>query len=214
MEGNLEKEARKGTTTIGLVCKDGIVLVADRRVSAGYFIASKKIKKIYKITTNVAVTTAGMVSDAQLVIKLIQAELRLKKIRTGKEPNVKESANLSAAILYSNIRRPSMLPSIVGMLLGGKDEEGFHLFEIGPDGSITEADDFISNGSGSPLAYGVLEAMYQKNMSLQEAIKLATKAINSAIQRDMPTGDGIDIVTITEKGVEILPTKQIERVIQ
>ncbi len=214
MKESIEKEARKGTTTVGIVCKDGIVLAADKRVSAGYMVASKRIRKVYKITDNIVVTISGMVSDAQLLIKLIQAELRLKKIRTNKEPNVKESTNLLAAILYSNIRRMSMIPSIVGLLLGGKDSEGFHLFELGPDGSITESQDFSSNGSGSPIAYGVLESNYRKDLSIQEGIKLATKSINAAIQRDMPTGDGIDVVTITTSGVKTLPTKKIIQILE
>ncbi|MBU2406672.1 MAG: proteasome subunit beta, partial [Nanoarchaeota archaeon] len=201
MEEDISKLVKKGTTTVGLVCKDGIVLVADKRSSAGYMIANKKETKIHKISDDMAVTMAGLVSDAQLIIKLVKAELRLKKIRTGNEATVKQAANLLGGILYQNIRKMSMVPGIVAFLLGGKDNTGFKLYELGLDGSITFRDDYCSTGSGSPYAYGVLETLYIKDMTTQQGIEVALKALNAALQRDMPTGDGIDVFTITNEGV-------------
>ena len=209
MQG-MKKRLQTGTTSIGIVCKDGVVLAADKRVSAGYRIAHKAFDKIHQISDNMAVTTAGLVSDAQLITKLIRAELRLKKIRENREATVKEGSNLLANIVYANIRRMSMVPGIVGFLLAGKDNSGYQLVEIGIDGSISTFDDYTSDGSGSDLAIGALEASYVKNLSVEEGIKLALKAINSAVQRDMPTGGGIDIVTITDKGVKKVLTKTIE----
>ncbi|MBI2670385.1 proteasome subunit beta [Candidatus Woesearchaeota archaeon] len=204
------KRLQTGTTTVGIVCKDGIVLAADKRVSAGYRIAHKAFDKIHQISETMVVTTAGLVSDAQLITKLIKAELMLKKIRETREATVKEASNLLANIVYANVRRMSMVPGIVGFLLGGRDSEGFHLVEIGIDGSISFFDDYTSDGSGSDLAIGVLEASYNKNINVDEGIKLAIKSINSAIQRDMPTGSGLDVFTITDKGIKKVMTKTIE----
>jgi len=199
-----------GTTTVGIVCKDGIILAADRRVSAGYMIAYKKMQKVFPITDTIAVTIAGLVSDAQLISKYIKAELNLKKIRTGKDPTAKEAANLLANIVYGNIRKFSAVPGIVGFLLGGVDGNGkCSLYEIGIDGSITLHDNFCSDGSGSPFAFGVLETFYKENLTVEEGIKLATKSINAAIQRDLPTGEGIDIYTITSKGVKQVVSKAL-----
>ncbi|MBU1245921.1 MAG: proteasome subunit beta [Nanoarchaeota archaeon] len=211
MEEDISKLVKKGTTTVGLVCKDGIVLVADKRSSAGYMIANKKETKIHKISDDMAVTMAGLVSDAQLIIKLVKAELRLKKIRTGNEATVKQAANLLGGILYQNIRKMSMVPGIVAFLLGGKDNTGFKLYELGLDGSITFRDDYCSTGSGSPYAYGVLETLYIKDMTTQQGIEVALKALNAALQRDMPTGDGIDVFTITNEGVRKVETRIIEK---
>ncbi|MBS3171990.1 proteasome subunit beta [Candidatus Woesearchaeota archaeon] len=207
MEENIQDAVKKGTTTVGIVCKDGIVLAADKRASAGYMIANKKMDKIHSINDNMAVTMAGLVSDAQLIVKLVRAELRLKKIRTNEEPTVKETANLLGNILYQNIRKMSMVPGIVSFLLGGKDDKCFGLYEIGVDGSIADTDDYVSTGSGSVYAYGVLETLYSKEMTLKEGVALAKKAINAAIQRDMPTGNGIDIFTITNSGVKKIETQ-------
>lgn len=204
------KRLKTGTTTVGIVCKDGLVLAADKRVSAGYRISHKAFDKVHQISDTMAVTTAGLVSDAQLITKLIKAELMLKKIRENREATVKEASNLLANIVYANIRRMSMVPGIVGFLLGGKDLEGYKLVEIGVDGSISYFDDYVSDGSGSDLALGVFEANYIKNLSVEDGIKLALKSINAAMQRDMPTGSGIDVFTITEKGVKKVMTKTVE----
>jgi len=203
-------ETQKGTTTIGILCKDGIVLVADKRASAGYLVASKDMEKISKISKYMAVTMAGLVSDAQLLTKLIKAELTLKRIRTGREVSVKESANLLAMMLYGNIRRMSMIPGIVSFILGGKDESGFHLYELGVDGSVTKAGDYRSVGSGSMMALGVLETLYKEDLAVKEGIEIAVKAINAAVQRDLATGDGIDLVVIDKDGVHKKFTKKID----
>lgn len=200
-----------GTTTVGILCKDGIVLAADKRATAGYFIANKKTDKVELITEDIAVTMAGTASDAQLLIKIAQSEIRLRDIRIGRKSNVKEAANLFARMVYSNIRKMSMIPGISHFIMGGKDREGFHIYEIFADGTISEIDDFISSGSGSVMAYGVLETLYKKDMSMDEGMKMAVKCINAAIQRDVASGDGIDIVTITKDGAKKVVTKYLER---
>ena len=192
---------KTGTTTIGIKCRDGIVLAADKRAGGG-IIVDKRAQKIYKVTNNLALTMAGTASDAQLITKLISAELRLMEIRKEKQVTVKEAANLLSGIVYQNIRRPSMIPGISHFILAGKDNRGFHIYDIYPDGSLSECIDFLSSGSGSVMAYGVLDTLYKENMTIQEGVQLAVKAINAAIQRDMNSGDGIDVYIITQEGVK------------
>ena len=210
-----DKELLKtGTTTLGLVCKDGIVLAADKRATSGNFIVNKRCDKIYNITDNIAITMAGTVSDAQLLVKLIKAEVKLKEVRTGFTANVKETANLLAGMVYQNIRKMSLIPGISHFVLGGKDNLGFYVYDIFADGSITGVDDFISSGSGSITAYGVLETLYTKGLSVDEGVKLAIKAINAALQRDSASGGGIDVITITEDGVKRVFGQNVEQTVQ
>ena len=204
------QETKTGTTTLGLVCKDGLVLAADKRATSGYLIAWKKFDKIMQVTGNIAVTVAGTVSDVQLLTKYLKAELKLKDIRTGRETSVKEAASLLAGFVYNNIRRFSLIPGVSHFIMGGKDPSGFHLYDIGSDGSIVECDDYISSGSGSVMAFGVLETLYKKGMSVDECVKLAAKCINAAVQRDIASGNGIDILTITKDGLKKVLSKEIE----
>ncbi|HII29639.1 proteasome subunit beta [Candidatus Woesearchaeota archaeon CG08_land_8_20_14_0_20_47_9] len=205
---------KTGTTTLGLVCKEGIVLAADKRATAGYMIANKKTQKIHKIADNMVVTMAGSVSDAQLLAKLIKAELRLKGLRTGRSPNVRECANLLGSMIYANIRRMSLIPGISHFLLGGVDSEGAHLYDLFADGSVTECDDYVSSGSGSVIAYGVLEVGFRHGLVIKEGIGLAVKAVNAAMQRDIASGNGIDVVTITGEGVTKVFEKEIDTTVK
>lgn len=202
------KTYKTGTTTLGIVCKEGIVLAADRRVTAG-FVAHKKFKKIVQIDDEMAVTTAGSVSEAQLLSKLIRAELNLKNIQTNRKATAKEVANLLASLVYSNIRQSFLFQSIAAFLLAAKDKEGFHLYSIGPDGSLMKNDDYAFDGSGEMFAIGVLESHYKKGLSVKEGIQIAVKAINAALQRDVYTGNGIDLVTITSKGLEWVKEEEL-----
>lgn len=207
MEEKDSIKAKKGTTTVGIICKDGVVLAADKRASSGYMVADKRTEKIHAITNYMAITTSGLVSDAQLLTKVIKAQLKLLALSKGHEPLVAEAANLLANLSYSNIRRPSMVPGIVGFLLAGYDKNGFHLYDIGVDGSISKAEDFRTDGSGSVYAMGVLETLYKKDLSLEEGSKLAIKALKAALRRDLATGNGIDVYHITKDGVKKVLTK-------
>ncbi len=201
---------KTGTTTVGIVCKDGVILGADRRASAGYMVADKKAQKVIKINDEMAITIAGLVSDAQLISKIIRAQLKLLEVRKSKKSTVKQAANLLAGLVYNNVRRMSMIMSIVGFLLAGKDDKGYHLFNIGIDGSLSEMEDYVCDGSGMMFATGVLESSYKKNMSIDEGVKLAVQALNAALQRDIATGNGIDIMAITKDGVNFVLRKEID----
>lgn len=205
-----EKNILHGTTTVGLVCRDGIVIAADKRATAGNLIVNKNAEKVHMIHKNMAVTLAGTVSDAQLLVKLIKAELALKQIRSKRDPTVKEAGNLLAGLVYSNIRKMSLIPGISHFLLGGKDTDGFHLYDIFADGSLTKEEKYVSSGSGCVFALGVLETLYTETITTEEGIDLAIKAVNAALQRDSASGNGIRIVTVTKEGVKEVMDKDID----
>ncbi len=206
----MEERLKTGTTTVGIVCKDGIVIAADKRATAGSMIVDKRAEKVHILSDDFAVTIAGTVSDAQLVIKLVRAELKLKEVRTDKRPSVKEAANLLGGILYNSLRQMSMMPGVSHFLLAGKDTSGIYLYDLFPDGSITKIKDFDSSGSGSVFAYGVLETQYKPDITVAEAIKLAVKCVNTALQRDSASGNGIDVVVVTEKEIKRVMQKELE----
>lgn len=201
---------KTGTTTVGIVCKDCVVLAADKRATAGNLIVDKKICKVVPINDRIAVTTAGSVSDIQLLIKYLKAELKLKEFRTGRPTTVNEAANLLGSMVYNSIR--SYTPGITHFLIAGSDNDGVHLYDLFPDGSMTKIEDNVSSGSGSVFAYGVLESQYKASMTKDEGVKLATRCISASLQRDSASGQGVDVFVIDKNGVheayaEVLTTK-------
>ena len=197
-----DNQLRKtGTTTVGIVCKDAIILAADRKMTlGGMIVSSKKFRKIVNINENFAMTVAGLVSDVQLLTKLIKAQIKLDELRKGKKIRTSEAANLLANLVYNNARKFSAIPGITGFLFGGRDDGGVGLYELGMDGSLTKFDDYSCDGSGMLFAMGVLEANYKPGISADEGVKLAVSAVNAAIQRDTGSGSGVDVVVITKEG--------------
>jgi len=209
----MANQLKTGTTTVGIVCKNGVVLAADMRATAGTMIVDKKAEKVQILSDDLAVTWAGTVSDAQLMTRLAKAELKLKEMRTGKAPSTKEAANLLAGLQYAGIRRPSMLLAIAHFLLGGRDTYGILLYDLFPDRSVTKITDYVSSGSGSVFAYGVLETQYDANMVTDQGVQLAVKCINTALQRDSASGNGINVVVVNTEGVKRVMRKELVAVL-
>ena len=159
------------TTIVGIKTRDGIVLGSDKRASKGFFIGSKIVQKIARIDDDtLSVAIAGQVSDAEHIIKMAKAERRLVELRRGFPLSIKESSRLIANIAYSGLR--NYQPYYVELLVDGVDREGAHVFAADMSGAVME-EDFASSGSGSPIAYGVLESLYNKDVTNSQASEIA-----------------------------------------
>ncbi len=185
-----------GTTTVGLIAEDKVVLAADKRATAGTLIASRRVKKIVRITDYAAMTVSGLVADAQALADIVREEARFYYLVNGYKLSVKGIATLLSNILFSS----KWLPYLVQLIVGGYDTRP-RLYTLDLYGSITE-EKYTATGSGSPVAYGVLEEMYRDDLTVDEAIRIAERAIRSAILRDSATGDGIDVVVIGRESYE------------
>lgn len=181
------------TTIVGIKTNEGVVLGSDKRASKGFFIGSKITQKIAKIDDTLAVAIAGQLSDAEYMIKIAKAERRLIEIRRGFPLTVRESARLIANLAYAGLK--NYQPYFVELLVAGVDAEGGHILAADMSGALTE-EDFASSGSGSPIAYGVLESVYSKDITNEQAKNIATKAVAAAMERDPGSGNGIDVLVI------------------
>lgn len=215
MDGELKSSILKsGTTILGIVCKDGLVMASDRRSTAGNMVMSKNVQKAVQVNDYLVMSGTGNASDIEMQKKVIAAQLKLKELHARSRPTVREAANLVGMVTYQNIRQPSMIPSIVGTLVAGFNEDGTtELYTVEPAGTAMRVEEFDANfGSGMPFVLGLLERQYKKDISVNEAVELAIEAIKSSTQRDTGSGNGIDVFTITKKGInhvieqEISPT--------
>lgn len=204
----MEELQKKGTTTVGIKVKDGIVLAADKRASMGYLISDSNVEKIHLIDESTAMTFAGSVADSQMLLRFLKSQIEIYRIKKGKKAGANAITTLLSHFLFGNSH--SFSPFLVQFIVAGADEDSFRLFSLDMLGSKMESDKFTSTGSGSPVAYGVLEESYKPDMSLAEATKLAVHAIKAAIKRDMPTGDGIDVLVIDDKGAKKIDAKKVQ----
>lgn len=203
-------EVFKGTTTVGMVCNDGVVLASESRATMGNFIASSTAQKIYQIADLIGMTTAGVVGDAQSLVRMVQVEARLYDMQRGEPMTVRGTTSLLSNVLSS--RR--YFPYMVQLLLGGVDKHGPQLFSIDALGGQIEERKVVATGSGSPTAYGVLEALYNPEMSTTEGVELAIKSIHNAMKRDSASGDDIKVVKITKDNYEVVADTEVKRIRQ
>ena len=202
---SLDPQTFKGTTTIGLACRDGIVFATDKRASWGGFIASKRAQKSFNINETVGATVAGSVGDAEYVMRLIQAEASLYEVNNGEKMSAQSISVLLSNILQGN----KIFPYLVQLLIGGYDGGESRLYTLDPVGGLIE-EKMAATGSGSPMAYGVLEREYSEDKSVEENIPVALRALKSALDRDSHTGDGMELVTITKDGFRRFGEKEVE----
>lgn len=197
-------QIKKGTTTCALTCKDGVVLAADTRASAGLFIADRHVMKIQKVDKHLAMTIAGGVADAQNLVDTMRYNANIYRFQSKELMPVKSAARLCSNILFNQ----RYFPYYVQIIMAGyTDEETSRIYNIDLFGSLT-TEKFISTGSGSPVAYGYLESEYKDNMSVNDAYKVAMQAIAAAIRRNAGTGDNINVVIIDKNGYRELSKEQ------
>ena len=202
-----EKDVTKtGTTTLGMVIKEGVVIATETRATMGTLIAHKQTKKLYKIDEHLALATAGLVGDLQILARYLNAEANLYRLKRDVKMPVQ-----SAATLMSNIlNQRKFFPYYVQLILGGFDSSGGHIYSLDAAGGAIP-DKYTAGGSGSPYVFGVLEDNFRENMSSDEGIDLAIRAISAAKARDSASGGDINVAVITKDGFREITEDEIKK---
>jgi proteasome beta subunit len=193
----------KGTTTIGVAARDGVILASDTRVTMGSMVAHKRGKKVYRIDDRLAMTISGNVADAQRTVEILKANARIYRLENKRAMPVKTAGRLVANLFFS----ARLTPYIAQILVGGVDDSGPHIYALDPFGSLTE-EKCVATGSGSPIAYGVLEDKYKEDLPMSEALLIVVNSVASAMKRNVATGDSFDVAVIDEKGYRELTEEE------
>jgi len=185
-----------GATTLGVACKDGVVIASEKRVTYGRLVVSKSGKKVFKLTNNIGAACAGLIGDMQILMREIAAYTRLYELDNRRNISVRSAAKMLSSVLFQ--RR--FFPYITQTIVGGVDEEGPNVYTLDPFGSVIP-DKYAAVGSGAEVAVGVLESSYKDGLSLEECRDLVLRAMRSAIARDATSGNGIDLLLVTNDGI-------------
>lgn len=175
-----------GATTVGVVCKDGVVLASERRLSYGYFVMSKTARKTFKITDRIGTACAGLISDMQILAREVGAYVTLYSYERERSTSVRTAAKIMANLLFE--RR--MFPLLTQTIIGGVDEEGPSMYVLDPIGSLIQ-DKYTSVGTGAEIAMGLLEAEYREDLTVEEGKTLVSKAVKTAVSRDIGSGEDL-----------------------
>jgi proteasome beta subunit len=200
---NNQQRLMSHTTTVAIKTSEGVILGTESQATMGYLVASDTAPKIAKVTNRIAMTISGSVADCQQVINSVRAIANLEALEKGRELSVKAISRLTSSILFRN----RIYPLISMLIVGGVDEEGTHIYMLDPLGSMLEEEKFTATGSGSVVAFGVLEDEFRENMTLAEGKELAVRAVSAARKRDIASGGSIQIAKISKKGLEISQIK-------
>ena len=186
-----------GATTIGLVFNEGVILASEKRVTYGSMIMSKTGKKVFRIADQVGAACAGLVSDMQILAREVEAQAKLFAFNAKRPMSAKAAAKVMSNVLFNQ----RMVPLITQTIVGGMDDDEPAIYVLDVLGSLLP-DTYAAVGSGATMATGVLEQGYKDSMSQKDAKALVLKAIKSAIRRDSMSGDGVDLLIVTNDGIQ------------
>lgn len=172
-------------------------MASEKRVSYGYMVMSRVGKKVFKVADRIGAACAGLVSDMQILIREVEAYANLFRLDANRPISVRSAAKVMSNLLFG--RR--LFPLITQTIVGGMDDEGASIYVLDVLGSVIP-DKYAAVGSGAEIALGVLEQGYKEDMTIEDAKDLVTRAIKSAISRDVMSGDGVDFLTITGEGID------------
>jgi len=182
---------KTGTTIVGLICKDAVVLGADTRATEGPIVADKNCEKIHYIAPNIYCCGAGTAADTENTTELISSQLTLHRLATGRQSRVITACTLLKNMLFKYRGHVS-----AALVLGGVDIDGSHLYTIYPHGSSDKLP-FVTMGSGSLAAMSIFESEYKDHMPVEIAMALVEKAVSAGIHNDLGSGSNIDLYVIT-----------------
>ncbi|MEM0015061.1 MAG: archaeal proteasome endopeptidase complex subunit beta [Zestosphaera sp.] len=185
-----------GATAVGIKTEEGVVLAAEKRVAYGGFVMSRGGRKVFAVKERFGLAFAGLFSDIQTLSRTMNVLIHSYELENNRPISVHSAARLLSVILYQN----KWLPFISEVIFGGVDESGTHLYVMDMLGSLIE-DVYAAIGSGAPIAIGIVESRYREGLKIEEAAQVAVEAVSAAIKRDALSGDGVDVVIITPKGV-------------
>ncbi len=185
-----------GATAVGITFDGGVVFASEKRIAFGNFLVSKSTKKTFEITPKVGATCAGLVADMQILSLQIAALAKIRKMELKRDIPPNSVAKMMSNMMYE--RR--YFPLLTQVIVGGVVDKPV-LYTLDPLGSVLP-DEYAAVGTGAEMALGVLDPQFKANMSEDEAVDLAKKAVRSAALRDSASGDGLDIMVITKDGIK------------
>ncbi|KAG5985538.1 Proteasome subunit beta type-1 [Claviceps lovelessii] len=188
---------KKGEVNMAVTFKDGVILGADSRTTTGAYIANRVTDKLTRVHDTIWCCRSGSAADTQAVADIVQYQLGLFAMHSGKPPMTQTAASIFQEICYSNKDRLS-----AGLIIAGWDERfGGQVYSI-PLGGSLHKQAYAIGGSGSTYIYGYCDANWKEGMEKAEAVEFVKGALREAIKWDGSSGGVIRMVVLTKDGAD------------
>ena len=171
---------KRGTTTVGLKFKDGVVLIIDKRITSR-LIEPSSIEKIFMIDDHIGCATSGLVADARALIDRARIDAQINEITYDEKIQIKTLVKRICDFKQTYTQYGGVRPFGTALLIAGVDETGPRLFSTDPSGALMEYK-ASSEGSGRSGAMAYFEENYKENLSSEEAIDMGIKAMHKGTE--------------------------------
>ena len=197
---------KRGTTSIGVKCPEGIVLAVDKRTTST-LVESSSIEKLFKIDDHIGAATSGLVADARALVERARVEAQINKITYSEPIRVDSLAKKLCDMLQLYTQNGGVRPFGSALIIGGVTKKGCKLFETDPSGALIEYK-ATAIGYGRKEAMSYFEENYSEDISLDDAIKLSLDAIYSANDSNIKDSS-IEIAIVDENGYNKLSEDEV-----
>ncbi len=203
---------KRGATAIGIKTKEGIVVIADKRVGSR-LLESDTIEKVYKIDDHICAATSGLVADARVLVARARLEAQINRLTFDEPIGVKELARKICDFKQQYTQFGGVRPFGVSLLIAGVDNEP-KLFETDPSGALLEYK-ATAIGYERQKVMEYFEKEYRDDMSLDEAIHLGLVAMGKVINALLSPGSvELGIVRVDDKTFKLLETDALSGYIE
>lgn len=182
---------KRGTTTVGMKFKDGVVLIVDKRI-ASRLMEPKSIEKIFQIDSHIGCATSGLVADARILVDQARVIAQINKITYDENMGVEELVKRICDYKQNYTQYGGVRPFGTALLVAGVDDLGEHLFETDPSGALVSYK-AGSIGAGRNAVMEVFEESYQEGMAQDDAVVLGLKALKKATEEDKLNPKAVEI---------------------
>jgi len=208
-----KKTVGQGSTAIGMQCKDGVLLVADKRVGE-VLIVPESVEKIFKIDDHIATAASGILSDARVLVERAQVKSQQHKVTYDTPIDTLTVVKDICALKQICTQSGGLRPFGVALLVIGVDTQGARLYETDPTGIYFQFK-ATAIGEGESKVKEILEKDYRETISIEDGAKLSIKALKKVSNTELST-DKIEVAYITnaDKKFETFSKEKIEKLLK
>lgn len=206
-----KKTVKQGSAAIGIVCKDGVLLVTDKRI-VDPLVISESVEKIFKIDDHLGATAAGILSDARVLVERAQLKAQQNRVTYDSPVDVLSIVKDICSLKQVTTQSGGLRPFGLSLLIAGVDDNGPALYQTDPAGLYWQFKATVI-GENDTQIEEILHKEYKETLTIEEGLKIAIKALNTSVENLNANRLDAAIITTTDKKLTRLTREKIKSVL-